>query len=147
MEVIVAGESQVIQPEPDEDKMRNLLCLMACLLVVACSSENQEAETAESTEQTTDAIERVAEQSKSALDDMAVELAVRNVSCGCKVEGIGECGNYVEIGSQYVEIANSEELGLGNMEWCKLSHVTANVAGEVKDGMFVGTTLAVQHKH
>jgi len=147
MVVIAAGESQVIQPESDEDKMKHLLCLMACLLVVACSSENQKGETVESAGQNTDAIEQVAEQSKPTLDDMAVELAVRNVSCGCKVQGIGECGNYVEIGSQYVEIANSEELGLGEMEWCKLSHVTANVAGEVKDGIFVDSTLAVQHKH
>ena len=72
---------------------------------------------------------------------------MRNVSCGCKVEAIGQCGNYVEIESQYVEIVNSEELGLGAMEWCKLSHVTANVAGEVKDGVFVGTKLAVGHSH
>ena len=142
MVVIAARESQAIQPEPDEDKMKHLLCLMACLLVVACSSENQEAETAESTKQTTDATEQVA-----SLDDMAVALKVRNVSCGCKVDGIGTCGNYVEIESHYVEIANREDLGLEEMEWCKLSHVTANVAGEVKDGKFVGTTLAVQHKH
>ena len=128
--------------------MKHLLCLMVCLLVVACSSENQDAETAESTEPTkTDAIEQVAEQSKTALDDMVVAAGVSNVSCGCKVEGIGECGNYVEIGSQFVEIANSEELGLEEMEWCKLSHVSANVAGEVKDGKFVGTTLAVGHSH
>ena len=127
--------------------MKNLLCLIACLLIVACGSENQEAETAKSTDETTDAIEQVAEQAKQALDDTAVELAMRNVSCGCKVEGIGKCGNYVEIGSHYVEIANREELGLGEMEWCRFSHVTANVAGEVKDGMFVGTTLTVQHKH
>jgi len=103
-----------VQPEPDEDKMKNLLCLMACLLVVACSSENQEAETAESPEQTTDAMEQIAEQSKSALDDKAVDLAVRNVRCGCKVEGIGKRGNYFEIGSYYVEIANREALGLEN---------------------------------
>jgi hypothetical protein len=126
--------------------MKHFLCLIACLLVVACSSENKETNTAESTEQTKNAIEQVAE-SKPALDDMAVALAERNVSCGCKVEGIGECGNYVEIESQYVEIANSEELGLEEMEWCELSHVTANVAGEVKDGKFVGTTLAVGHSH
>ena len=127
--------------------MKNLLCLIACLLVVACSSENKNAETAESAHQTTDAMEQVAGQSKSALEDMAVELAVRPVTCGCKVQEIGKCGNYVKIGSHYVEIANSEELGLGEMEWCKLSHVTANVAGEVKDGTFVATTVAVQHKH
>ncbi len=147
MVVIPAGESQDTQPEPDEDKMKTLFYLMACLLVVACSSENQKAETAESTEQTTDAVEQVAEQPEPATDGMAVQLAVRPVSCGCKVDGIGECGNYVQIGSDYVEIANPEELGLGEKAWCKLSHVTANVAGEVKDGKFIGTTLAIGHSH
>jgi hypothetical protein len=78
------------------------------------------------------------------LKDMVVELATRNVSCGCALEEVGRCGNYVEIESQYVEIANGEELGLGTMEWCKKEGVQAESAGEIKNGKFVAATLVTK---
>jgi hypothetical protein len=75
---------------------------------------------------------------------MAIELATRNVSCGCALEEVGHCGNYIEIESQYVEIANGDELGLGRMEWCKKSGVQAESAGEIKAGKFVAATLVIK---
>lgn len=78
------------------------------------------------------------------VQDMVVELASRNVSCGCALEDVGHCGNYIQIESKYVEIANSEDLGLGAMEWCGKSGVQAKSAGEVKNGLFVATTLVTE---
>lgn len=114
--------------------MKQLLCLLACLILVACASENQETKSDDAAAQT----------QQVAIQDMVVELDTRNVSCGCVLEEVGHCGNYIEIESQYVEIANGEELGLGGMEWCGKEGVQAESAGEVKNGKFVAATLVTK---
>jgi hypothetical protein len=115
--------------------MKQLFCLLACLCLMACGSETQESKT-ETAADNTD--QQVTSQ------DMVVELATRNVSCGCALEEVGHCGNYIEIGTQYVEIANGEELGLGKMEWCQKEGVQAESAGEIKSGQFVAATLVTK---
>jgi len=115
--------------------MKTKLCLLACLLVLSCGSESREPEPEVTT---ADQVEVPAP-----LPDGAVALATRAVTCGCAVEEIGHCGNYVKIDSRYVGIANNTDLGLGGMEWCGKSDVTAETAGEIKDGKFVVTTLNV----
>lgn len=119
--------------------MKAILCLLACVLLLACGSETRETESGVATQQATGETAGPA-----TIQDMVVELATRNVSCGCAVEQIGHCGNYIEIESRYVEIANGEELGLGSMEWCGKSGVEAESAGEIKNGKFFATTLAVK---
>lgn len=64
-----------------------------------------------------------------------------NVQCGCTIDSISKCGNFVEIDSKYIPIANDKELGLGHMEWCNQGPVAADVAGEVVDGAFVASKL------
>ena len=118
--------------------MKTLCCLLVCLLALACSSETQESNTETAADHTQAAV------GETATADANIELAVRTVTCGCTLEEIGHCGNYVEIGSKYIEIANGAELGLGGMEWCGKSGVQAETAGEIKDGKFVATTLAVK---
>ena len=49
---------------------------------------------------------------------VAVESAVREVRCGCKIEGIGKCGNYVAVDGEWLEIGNPKDHDLGVMEWC-----------------------------
>jgi hypothetical protein len=66
------------------------------------------------------------------------------VSCGCALEEVGHCGDYMQIDNKYVEIANGEEHGLGKMEWCKKSGVQVDSAGEVKSGKFVAATLVTK---
>jgi len=62
----------------------------------------------------------------------AVPAASREVRCGCKIEGIGKCGNYVSVDGKWLEITNREERGLGVMEWCSAdAKVEAEVAGEL----------------
>lgn len=62
----------------------------------------------------------------------AVPAAVREVRCGCRIEGIHKCGNYVAVDGKWLEITNREERGLGVMEWCSATgKVEAEVAGEL----------------
>lgn len=122
--------------------MKILLCLFACLLVVACGSKTEESKSEDAAVHTS---EEVADNTQEvAIQDIVVELATRNVSCGCKLEEVGHCGNYIEIDSKYVEIANGEVLGLGKMEWCGKEGVQVESAGVIKDGKFVGATLVVK---
>lgn len=78
---------------------------------------------------------------------VAIESATHEVRCGCKIEGIGKCGNYVAIEDDWVEIANREELGLDVMEWCRVpaeEHVMATVAGTRTGDSIELTELEVQ---
>jgi hypothetical protein len=118
--------------------MKTFLCLVACLFLLACSSESEQSKT----EVAADKIEQI--EQVAAIPDQVVELATRNVSCGCALEEVGHCGNYIEIKSAYVEIANGKDLGLGSMEWCGKSGVQAESAGEIKSGKFVAATLVTK---
>lgn len=67
-----------------------------------------------------------------------------NVKCGCVIEDVGACGNYVEIDGKYVPLVG--DLGLGDMEFCKKTGLEADVEGEMKDGKFVATSFKY-HTH
>jgi len=78
---------------------------------------------------------------------VAIESGTHEVRCGCKIEGIGKCGNYVAVGEEWVEISNREELGLDVMEWCRVpadQHVMATVAGTRNGDTIELTELEVQ---
>jgi hypothetical protein len=112
--------------------MKQILCLLACVLLMACGSKTEESKTEAAADHATQQV---------ALHDMTVELAVRHASCGCALEAVGSCGNYVEIESQFVEIANGDQFGLGEMEWCGKQGAKIETAGEIKNGEFVAATL------
>jgi len=118
--------------------MKPLLWLLSILFLVACGSEGQKSNS-DAAEATEAAADQMSEQ--AAVQDMVVELATRNVICGCALDHVDRCGNYVEIETQYIEIANGKELGLGKMEWCNKEGVQVETAGEVKDGKFVAASL------
>ncbi|MEM8712304.1 MAG: hypothetical protein AAGG01_15240 [Planctomycetota bacterium] len=61
---------------------------------------------------------------------VALEAGVRELRCGCKIDGIGTCGNYVAEGDDWLEISNREAHGLGKMEWCRVP-ATVKVEGIV----------------
>jgi S1-C subfamily serine protease len=63
------------------------------------------------------------------------------VACGCSLGSVGTCGNYIAIEGTYYPIANSKELGLGPMEWCKRLGVSAVAMGSLRDGHFHADSL------
>jgi hypothetical protein len=68
----------------------------------------------------------------------AISRSVHAVECGCAIESIGKCGNYVILEGQPIKIGvNEQTKDLGGMEWCGQSGAHAEVEGEVADGEFV----------
>lgn len=104
--------------------MKHLLAtILLSLLAVGCSSEAA-TKTEEGSEQ----------QQKSGTEALAE--GHYHVKCGCSIEGIGRCGNYIMIDGKYVPMVHSD---LGPMQWCGEKDAGAEVeaVGEVKDGKFV----------
>ncbi len=86
---------------------------LAVLLMVACGAGTETGEQAEG--------------------PVPLESATRELRCGCHIEGIGTCGNYVADGDDWLEISNPGDHNLGKMEWCRVKpeiHVMGTVAGE-----------------
>jgi hypothetical protein len=71
-----------------------------------------------------------------------VETMVMTAQCGCTLDSVGHCGNYIEVDGAFVEISNWKELGLGSMEWCAVKGpVAVMAAGEMQDGKFVASAI------
>ena len=119
--------------------MRTLSLLLVVLLMGACSESNESQE--QSAQVSEEAVAEQTEETQQAEEIVAVELATRKVSCGCAIESIGACGNYVEIDGNFAYIANSTDFGLGSMEWCGKEGVTAESSGELKGDQFYASTL------
>ena len=73
-----------------------------------------------------------------------VALASYTVECGCRIDDVGRCGNYIEIDDQFVEIGNGSDLGLGVMEWCGKGEQTCDAEGTLADGKFVAKSFEVK---
>ncbi len=110
--------------------MKHLTLIALALLPIACTSEATTTGTAEVTS------------AAGPVADQVIPRTVHGVECGCAIESVGHCGNYVSLEGAYLEIAK-EGAGaeLGSMEWCGQSGVTAEVEGEVKDGKFIATYI------
>ena len=116
--------------------MKARSCLLLLLLLTACQSGNEAPKS--------ETVANRADPAVETIPDMPVELATRNVSCGCALEEVGHCGDYIEIEGRYVAISNWKESGLGAMEWCGQSGVQAESAGRIEEGVFVATTLVTK---
>ncbi|QDV08564.1 hypothetical protein Poly30_41120 [Planctomycetes bacterium Poly30] len=81
---------------------------------------------------------------------VAIESATRELRCGCKIDSVGHCGNYVAVGDEWLEIANPKDHGLNNMEWCGVpanQKTQGTVAGErTADGKIQVATLEIAGK-
>ena len=60
---------------------------------------------------------------------------VHDVSCGCAIDAVGACGEYISVDGKFVELEG--DLGLGEMPFCGQKDLKAEVTGELKDGKFV----------
>lgn len=78
---------------------------------------------------------------------VVLEESEHEVRCGCKIDGINRCGNYVDVAGEWKEISNREAMNLGKMEWCKETEtVKATVAGTVTADQIEVTKLDVAKK-
>ncbi|MFH0945089.1 MAG: hypothetical protein V2A76_07815 [Planctomycetota bacterium] len=79
----------------------------------------------------------------SSTSDPAPEAAavthVHDLACGCALEEVGKCGNYINIDGHFVELVG--DTGLGVMAFCKQDGLKGEVAGEMKEGKFVATSF------
>lgn len=101
------------------------LCLF--LPLVACSGDAEPTNAATPTTTSTPTLDHI-------------ERSVHDVECGCTIEGIGACGNYVLLEGTPVPIRRTEAgADLGVMEWCGMSDVKAEIEGDVEDGEFVAS--------
>lgn len=64
------------------------------------------------------------------------------VCCGCAIDGVGKCGNFVQVDGHYVPLAG--DVGLGKMAFCGKGEKVAKVEGAMADGKFVATSIALK---
>lgn len=64
------------------------------------------------------------------------EVRVRDAKCGCSIDGVGKCGNFIEFDGSYVPLLNAT---LGTMEFCKFKGAGCKikVAGAMKNGQYI----------
>lgn len=124
--------------------MRVLSILLLSLLLASCGAQSS---SEQATPPAEPAVQSDTDADTAAPAAVTVASAERPVMCGCSIESVGHCGNYVQIDGQNYAIANSQELGLGAMAWCGQSGVKATTAGTIVDGAFVATELAVVAAH
>ena len=62
--------------------------------------------------------------------------------CGCSIDGIGKCGNYVQVNGEFVELLHPD---LGVMHFCyaKKAGVTLELTGQLEDGKVVAESFTV----
>jgi hypothetical protein len=104
-------------------RLQPLAIALICLLPVACDQSSEPATSPAS----------------GAAQTAAAD--VHRVECGCALEEVGHCGNYIEIDGAFVEVGG--DLGLGKMEWCGQTGLHAKAQGELVGGKFVATELAI----
>jgi len=63
-------------------------------------------------------------------------VTILDAKCGCSIEGVGHCGNFVMIEGKYVPLVHAS---LGKMEFCKQKAAGAKieVKGAMKDGKYI----------
>lgn len=123
--------------------MKTLLCLLACLLFVACGGGNEQS-SSQATAEGGHGEAQAEATTEAAGHEGHVAAGTYDVACGCSIASIGHCGNYIKVDGAPYEIANSQEMGLGEMAWCGQTGKTALAEGEIEDGKFVATNFEVQ---
>jgi hypothetical protein len=98
--------------------MKNLLLIPLLISFASCTKTEVAVVDAKSTDAPAAAV-------------VSVEIteADHPVICGCKIESVGSCGNYIEFDGEYAEITNSADVGLGGMQWCGSSDDHATITG------------------
>ncbi len=108
-----------------------LVSLCSCSLLLSCGEKGgyQKKETQKKAEDV-----QGGRRGATGVSANHIPESIHGVKCGCAIEGIGKCGEYVEIGGEYVPIEG--DLGLGLMPFCHKDGLKAKVEGDVRDGKF-----------
>lgn len=117
------------------------LSLLLSLFAVGCTSDTsaepaKNNEPAKSDVPAKNDVPATNETPKKVVGPTAQEVAVFDAKCGCSIDGVGHCGNYILIEGKYVPLIHPS---LGKMEFCqhKDAGVKIEVAGSMKDGKYV----------
>lgn len=107
--------------------MKHLFLIGLSLLAVACKGE---------------ATQTVQADPAGVGADATVARAVHDVECGCRIDGINKCGNYLAWEGAYLPIAKTGAgAELGVMEWCGAPGSKAECEGTIVDGEFLATFI------
>lgn len=68
-----------------------------------------------------------------------VSATTHDVICGCALEEVGKCGEYIKVEDAFLPIKG--DLGLGPMPFCGKEDLKAEVTGEVEGGEYVASSL------
>ncbi len=128
--------------------MKNFLPLTFALALAACTAEAPkpvDASSGDPAEKAAEPAEKAAETTEETTEaqPVTIEASVHNVKCGCAIETIPKCGNYVEFDGEYSQIINSKEMGLGVMEWCQRDGIKAKIAGTRNGISFTATSIEI----
>lgn len=77
----------------------------------------------------------------SALPAPSADAVAHDLRCGCAIDAVGACGEYIDVDGKFVEL-RLPGAGLGDMPFCGKDGLSARVDGAVEDGVFVATTFA-----
>ncbi len=102
-------------PNTEDSEMLKLIvsCLIACGLLLGCTAESTPS---------------------GAPSGGHSHEHVHSAKCGCTIEGVEECGNYVEVGGSYVPLVGVDSIS--EQEFCKKTGLLVELEGEMKDGKF-----------
>ncbi len=63
---------------------------------------------------------------------------IYDVICGCALEEVGQCGEYIKIDGKWLELTGVD---IGQMPFCKREGLKGHAHGEVKDGKYHATSF------
>jgi hypothetical protein len=132
--MLFANGPDAAGPSLPKTMKHHLLALALALPALACTAE----------------VASEAPAPATSAEPVALTASTHEVRCGCGIDSIKKCGNYVDVDGTWAQIANPADFGLGKMEWCgeKGHKVEATVAGTVTGNSIELTQLEVQtHEH
>ncbi|MEO0651502.1 MAG: hypothetical protein AAFZ65_12575 [Planctomycetota bacterium] len=110
--------------------MRYRLSLLALLPLAACGTE------------ATDSGSQAPPAAPQTLADVvpSAQATEHAVVCGCALEEVGHCSEWIDVEGEWVEL--ELPIDMGSMPFCRKDGLVAKVDGEVQGETFVATTFA-----
>lgn len=74
----------------------------------------------------------------------AAEPHVHDVICGCALDHVGHCSEWIHVDDEYLSLQLPEGMDLGPMPFCGQEGLQAAVSGEVVGDTYVATSFEMQ---